>query len=1305
MDRIIKITRMRHIEEYLQKFIDQQEVNKQAVKRQLAELVYIQVINRLNNEYQGLPSAFFENKLKWTNLLMKTKNVQGIFEEFTLKISQILENEIKNNRSLIDQYISHPRPNIIKGYKKLTEAKSQSPFKPKNTGHYASPLNFGRKIGGMNQNRGGQEIYSGRRNMGSIDYKRSYEAHGQTRRSKGGSRRMSSGDVELSYFAMEMKKIQEKIKNIDGLVSNFENNTDEMAVDLMEFEKEVEKMDHQKAVDQPGEAMQEMLEKWDGEEVQNEEEIQKYAGELWVSLEEYEKQLKEEIKGHQLHYNKLETLLNCRIRSYKLKTCFRIDALELALSEYKQNAMKTQEQYQMMLSDAESRLLRLQVDQANIKKLVYGQTSAKNFTEALVEINELKKALTSVHLDNNTYQQQFIRDIELYNSKNGYTPEQEEKFKQIEAIKHDPFKQGDIPQLFEDIHFVENMREHARNYNRMKDATKKVFNQLNRFGIVHNKRYIIDERKTKNAKSSNMTQLLLSETDKNVLYDMFEGIQDLIGNLIELSVNNKLELQRIQNIVAVEKLIVQNKEKLNQQNSLINNSRNQRQKSLIPNSAQSKTLQPQKQSLNINQSKVTRNQNVRQSKNIKTAKTNETVNDTEEDEDEDDEDQDKPVVKQIKEEFEKLIEKKYQNLIPDSSLKQSRGTDTSSAERSSKLKPEQILEIKQEISISLGGTQQTQVKLDNFKEKGVEQLVEDYNLLIKEEFMSSQNKGEKQQKFNIPLGDCIKIEYTKDGEMIGFSLRPKIANLMFNKKDAVSLKNLSQLLKINTYLNRLMTQGPGLEVKHEPKSGALVFSDTSNEISQSSLARSTKNKSIQNKINIQDGQLINEQDQGKDKDNYDDQLKIQLSEILSRNNHNQKQKILEQLQHMEYEQILNHKLQGIKIKGKMDNCQFWEYIIKIVDSYNQIIKDFPPAQRKNIDVQVLSLEIKDLMKEQQTSKKRLSKQNGIMTKESLDSHSNPLLNESNSYKYGSLNNYEKYLQNILQDEVTRTIHVLGDYVDQAKNGIKTLKLNNEIELFSELYKTKIKQKPVVHLKQLQLLSEKFKPINRNNFAVDQNTPTRNLPRIVNKTFTQSSQFSIDSVSQFQSVDAQIRPKLPANFLSKRISIKNDDKNQNIRLRNTGNIENNKVHNPFGRTWRSGFNNQSLLDQSNQDLNMPSQDDSQNAQSTQKSSVVQDHKIPENLITQALKNKDLKFQNNDIEKLWNKTTTYISKMTPQFKRNRSKSTIAIQQEDKTTKTNFSNMQYESTSFVDQDVRIETQTQFEDSKSMFSLQQRY
>lgn len=58
----------------------------------------------------------------------------------------------------------------------------------------------------------------------------------------------------------------------------------------------------------------------------------------------------------------------------------------------------------------------------------------------------------------------------------------------------------------------------------------------------------------------------------------------------------------------------------------------------------------------------------------------------------------------------------------------------------------------------------------------------------------------------IPLGDCIKIEYNEDGEMIGFLLRPKLANLVFLKEKTDTLV-LSQMLKVVIYLNRLLLKG------------------------------------------------------------------------------------------------------------------------------------------------------------------------------------------------------------------------------------------------------------------------------------------------------------------------------------------------------------------------------------------------------------------------------------------------------------------------------------------------------------------
>jgi hypothetical protein len=78
---------------------------------------------------------------------------------------------------------------------------------------------------------------------------------------------------------------------------------------------------------------------------------------------------------------------------------------------------------------------------------------------------------------------------------------------------------------------------------------------------------------------------------------------------------------------------------------------------------------------------------------------------------------------------------------------------------------------------------------------------------------------------NVPLGDCIKIEYSDDGEMIGFLLRPKLANLVF-LKEKTDIHVLSQMLKIVIYLNRLMYKGSTLiqkTVSSRKRRGAIVM--------------------------------------------------------------------------------------------------------------------------------------------------------------------------------------------------------------------------------------------------------------------------------------------------------------------------------------------------------------------------------------------------------------------------------------------------------------------------------------------------
>ena len=46
------------------------------------------------------------------------------------------------------------------------------------------------------------------------------------------------------------------------------------------------------------------MKKWGSEKVYTDDEMKKYSGELWVTLQTYEEELRKEMKGHQIIFNK-----------------------------------------------------------------------------------------------------------------------------------------------------------------------------------------------------------------------------------------------------------------------------------------------------------------------------------------------------------------------------------------------------------------------------------------------------------------------------------------------------------------------------------------------------------------------------------------------------------------------------------------------------------------------------------------------------------------------------------------------------------------------------------------------------------------------------------------------------------------------------------------------------------------------------------------------------------------------------------------------------------------------------------------
>lgn len=72
---------------------------------------------------------------------------------------------------------------------------------------------------------------------------------------------------ELNMRDEEFTKIMERVKNIDGLVENMEDNNDSLAQDFQKFEMEITELDKTKETNHPLNKLTDLLDKWNREEI------------------------------------------------------------------------------------------------------------------------------------------------------------------------------------------------------------------------------------------------------------------------------------------------------------------------------------------------------------------------------------------------------------------------------------------------------------------------------------------------------------------------------------------------------------------------------------------------------------------------------------------------------------------------------------------------------------------------------------------------------------------------------------------------------------------------------------------------------------------------------------------------------------------------------------------------------------------------------------------------------------------------------------------------------------------------------
>ena len=123
------------------------------------------------------------------------------------------------------------------------------------------------------------------------------------------------------------------------------------------FELDVVNLEKQKETNHPLNKLTDLLDKWDREEMKSDEEILRFAHELWVTAGEFEKDLKESLKGHEIVTAMKEFKYQSHIDWLKNKLGFVIDYYDTAMNEMKLKSFRQVDRLQMQLCDLESRLL------------------------------------------------------------------------------------------------------------------------------------------------------------------------------------------------------------------------------------------------------------------------------------------------------------------------------------------------------------------------------------------------------------------------------------------------------------------------------------------------------------------------------------------------------------------------------------------------------------------------------------------------------------------------------------------------------------------------------------------------------------------------------------------------------------------------------------------------------------------------------------------------------------------------------------------------------------------------------------
>eukprot|EP00347_Sterkiella_histriomuscorum_P011047 403373953 len=1152
--------------EYLEEFVQQGKMNKEKIKKQLMELVYIQVLTKLQSEFPKIPAVFQENKQRWSKLFLKSKPLQDLMNDFSQKIQVVLNKEVNNNKDQLTQYIMHPRisslsklaakrikdsahqenSNALIFLNQMRNIKHKSNIRPQNmqvsnleSTNIMLTKNISSYPPGTIFEEGGNSPSNKRKNKFIKDTQNLAALQAQLKLEK---------DLkEVHIKNEEYQKIMDRVKNINHLVEFMEDNTNELAQDVEKFEQDFQVLEEQKENNHPLHKLHDLLERWSREEPMTTEDLVKFAGEFWMTVQEFEKDLKESLKGHEMILSIKEYKYSSHIDWIKNKFGFYIDFYETTMNELKLKQMRDKERIMMQMNDLESRLLNCQKEESELSRIIYSDTKIKSIQEGTQTIVELKRIMSIMHLqmkqseqeknmmleqiniledqkhdlqdqlENLQQQFRFYQSISLRSVKElDLLKEEPDKQKLIEETRMDLSKQDEIIKILQEKNLDGILQDTLSTYKIYDICVKEIYTELYKMGIIPIQRIAL--KKVAQAEPVKV-QFAASDEERNKIFDGFEKITKATNQILLLSsvLNNGNQIDPLRKDSSPTKTSI-TKTTPDKRNSIFQkggfglkkegsfkkkDSAKGKDQGSNTNSANS-TFKRQNTTIRPNVSrKGTSNklgeENSHDLRRLDTAKRatynyrNITEEDFEDDPNEDyisskyglTADQSKDLKRSLRlnsmqiqelqflikrclgkelttEESVKLFDSNIESFIYSLNQIIINGNQDQMNQKDL-LNQEKVKEKEKERKKT--ETKKSTLRIED-NPNAVNSSVNSRNLNDSTESLKmaiDQQPLKRQQskiKTKVPLGDCIQLEYNTEGELCAFSLRPKIASYVFSR-DESDISSLKEILKVIMYMNRLLLEGENL-ILGKPKLNTVFTHNQQKDLMKGIHTPSMRGGPGGNQ-DYDDFDQIDDRDKDLDfKTNTLDQevqvnqsedeamniIKKHLVDLVCRIAPYQRDKTASLMSNLKGDRLCNYQLRGV-LKSNNSDYNVGEYLKEVFDYSIKKVRDIPPFKRRVVEFKYI------LQGKPEDKKDNLEQDNYSQNKKRstiFSQHGGKRFMSPQNPEYKLDENYmdedmEKYIKDMLREEMTNTLSVLDQFLDDQSKGLKTISLNDEVELF------------------------------------------------------------------------------------------------------------------------------------------------------------------------------------------------------------------------------------------------------------------